>query len=123
MAAGDDAGDVEVFPLSGLPQPLAFDHAHILDDYARMYGNTIPARGDARPSAPRRHAAAGRRDEDARAHFISRREMRFNHKVLFVASEMYPFPDRGPWRRHGALPVELKRQGVDVALITPTTGV
>ena len=36
LAAGDDAGEVAVFPLSRLPEPLAFDHARILDDYARM---------------------------------------------------------------------------------------
>ncbi len=49
--------------------------------------------------------------------------MRFNHKVLFVASEMYPFSKTGGLGDvMGALPVELKRQGVDVALITPYYG-
>lgn len=32
-SAGDDAGDVGVFPLDGLPAPLCFDHAQILADY------------------------------------------------------------------------------------------
>jgi 8-oxo-dGTP diphosphatase len=31
--AADDAREVGVFPLQQLPQPLAFDHAQILDDY------------------------------------------------------------------------------------------
>ncbi len=49
--------------------------------------------------------------------------MRFNHKVLFVASEMYPFSKTGGLGDvMGALPLELKRQGVDVALITPYYG-
>lgn len=34
--AGDDAADVGVFTLDALPEPLAFDHARILDDY-RVY--------------------------------------------------------------------------------------
>ena len=34
--AGDDAADVGVFALDALPEPLAFDHARILDDY-RVY--------------------------------------------------------------------------------------
>lgn len=33
--AGDDAGRARVFPLDRLPEPLAFDHARILSDYAR----------------------------------------------------------------------------------------
>lgn len=46
--------------------------------------------------------------------------MRFNHKVLFVASEVYPFSKTGGLGDvMGSLPLELKRQGVDVALITP----
>ena len=49
--------------------------------------------------------------------------MKFNHKVLFVASEMYPFSKTGGLGDvMGALPLELKRQGVDVALITPYYG-
>jgi 8-oxo-dGTP diphosphatase len=32
---GDDAADAGVFPLDGLPEPLAFDHALILADYRR----------------------------------------------------------------------------------------
>jgi len=49
--------------------------------------------------------------------------MKFNHKVLFVASEMYPFSKTGGLGDvMGALPVELKRQGVDVALISPYYG-
>jgi ADP-ribose pyrophosphatase YjhB (NUDIX family) len=31
--SGDDAQQVQVFPLSGLPEALAFDHAAILEDY------------------------------------------------------------------------------------------
>ncbi|NDY57148.1 NUDIX hydrolase [Desulfovibrio sulfodismutans] len=42
LAAGDDAGDAEVFPLSGLPEPLAFDHGRILEDYARLYRKHNP---------------------------------------------------------------------------------
>lgn len=34
--AGDDAAEVGVFALDALPEPLAFDHARILDDY-RLY--------------------------------------------------------------------------------------
>lgn len=49
--------------------------------------------------------------------------MKFNHKVLFVASEMYPFSKTGGLGDvMGALPLELKRQGVDVALISPYYG-
>lgn len=33
---GDDAADAAVFPIDGLPTPLAFDHALILDDYVRF---------------------------------------------------------------------------------------
>jgi len=42
LAAGDDAGDAEVFPLSRLPEPLAFDHGRILEDYARLYRKHNP---------------------------------------------------------------------------------
>ena len=31
--AGDDASRIGIFPLDGLPRPLCFDHATILDDY------------------------------------------------------------------------------------------
>ena len=34
-AGADDAAEARVFPLDGLPTPLAFDHALILDDYKR----------------------------------------------------------------------------------------
>lgn len=34
LAAGDDAGDVGVFPVGHWPRPLAFDHERILNDYA-----------------------------------------------------------------------------------------
>ena len=30
---GDDAGETLVFQRTGLPEPLVFDHARILDDY------------------------------------------------------------------------------------------
>jgi len=33
--AGDDAQACRVFPLDGLPEPLAFDHEEILRDYGR----------------------------------------------------------------------------------------
>lgn len=49
--------------------------------------------------------------------------MKFNHTVLFVASEMYPFSKTGGLGDViGALPLELKRQGVNVAVITPLYG-
>lgn len=49
--------------------------------------------------------------------------MKFHHQVLFVASEMYPFSKTGGLGDvMGALPKELKRQGVDVALIAPYYG-
>lgn len=49
--------------------------------------------------------------------------MKFHHQVLFVASEMYPFSKTGGLGDvMGALPKELKRQGVDVALISPYYG-
>ncbi|MCB9726948.1 MAG: NUDIX hydrolase [Deltaproteobacteria bacterium] len=32
---GDDAAEARVFDLSALPEPLAFDHAAILDDWRR----------------------------------------------------------------------------------------
>jgi 8-oxo-dGTP diphosphatase len=31
--AGDDAAGVRIFPLSHLPNEMAFDHATILEDY------------------------------------------------------------------------------------------
>lgn len=33
-AAADDAADIGIFPLDGLPENLAFDHARILADYS-----------------------------------------------------------------------------------------
>jgi len=33
--AGDDAAGLAVFPINELPQPLCFDHAKILSDYAQ----------------------------------------------------------------------------------------
>ncbi|MFZ5428103.1 MAG: NUDIX domain-containing protein [Thermodesulfobacteriota bacterium] len=35
LGAGDDASDAAFFPLDALPEPLAFDHAEILADFAR----------------------------------------------------------------------------------------
>jgi len=43
LAAGDDAGDVAVFPVGVWPQELAFDHRRILDDYARRFARLNPA--------------------------------------------------------------------------------
>lgn len=37
LAAGDDAGGLAVFPVGKWPSPLCFDHARILDDYARRF--------------------------------------------------------------------------------------
>lgn len=34
--AGDDARQAEIFPVGYWPDPLCFDHAIILDDYARL---------------------------------------------------------------------------------------
>jgi ADP-ribose pyrophosphatase YjhB (NUDIX family) len=34
LLAADDAANVEVFQLENLPEPLCFDHAAILKDYA-----------------------------------------------------------------------------------------
>ena len=36
-APGDDAADVALFDPHELPSPLAFDHAHIIDDYLRSH--------------------------------------------------------------------------------------
>jgi 8-oxo-dGTP diphosphatase len=35
VEASDDAAEAGVFPASGLPSPLCFDHARILDDFRR----------------------------------------------------------------------------------------
>jgi 8-oxo-dGTP diphosphatase len=35
--AGDDAARAEVFSLDALPEPIAFDHGRILDDYRRLW--------------------------------------------------------------------------------------
>lgn len=37
LAAGDDAGGLAVFPVGQWPSPLCFDHARILDDYAKRF--------------------------------------------------------------------------------------
>jgi 8-oxo-dGTP diphosphatase len=37
LEAGDDAGGLDVFPVGRWPDPLCFDHARILDDYARRF--------------------------------------------------------------------------------------
>ena len=37
LAAGDDAKDLEVFPIGQWPSPLCFDHERIVNDYARLY--------------------------------------------------------------------------------------
>jgi 8-oxo-dGTP diphosphatase len=43
LAAGDDAGDVAVFPVGAWPQEMAFDHRRILDDYTRRFARLNPA--------------------------------------------------------------------------------
>lgn len=45
-AGGDDAASAQVFALDGLPQPIVFDHATILADYAayRATGKRPPVR-------------------------------------------------------------------------------
>lgn len=35
LQGGDDAAEARFFPLSALPQPLAFDHGAILDEFIR----------------------------------------------------------------------------------------
>jgi len=40
--AGDDAGGIGVFTAENLPQPLAFDHGRILDDYFRAARTGAP---------------------------------------------------------------------------------
>lgn len=37
IRGGDDAAEARFFPLDALPQPLAFDHACILDDFINRY--------------------------------------------------------------------------------------
>jgi 8-oxo-dGTP diphosphatase len=37
LGAGDDAENAAIFDLDDLPQPLVFDHALILKDYARRF--------------------------------------------------------------------------------------
>ena len=38
LAAGDDAKEVEVFPIGQWPSPLCFDHERIVNDYAMLIG-------------------------------------------------------------------------------------
>ena len=50
-------------------------------------------------------------------------QMAFHHKIVFVASEMYPFSKTGGLGDVlGSLPLTLRRQGHDVAVITPFYG-
>ena len=37
LKAGDDAAKARVFPLDGLPSPLAFDHRAILEEYRSLF--------------------------------------------------------------------------------------
>jgi starch synthase len=49
--------------------------------------------------------------------------MPFRHQVIFISSEMYPFSKTGGLGDVlGALPLALKNQGLDVAVITPFYG-
>ena len=38
LAAGDDAKEVDVFPIGQWPSPLCFDHERIVNDYAMLIG-------------------------------------------------------------------------------------
>jgi 8-oxo-dGTP diphosphatase len=38
LAAGDDAKEVDVFPVGQWPSPLCFDHERIVNDYAMLLG-------------------------------------------------------------------------------------
>ncbi|WP_300156117.1 NUDIX hydrolase [Solidesulfovibrio sp.] len=38
LAAGDDAKEVDVFPVGQWPSPLCFDHERIVNDYAILLG-------------------------------------------------------------------------------------
>ena len=49
--------------------------------------------------------------------------MAFHHKIIFVASEIYPFSKTGGLGDVlGALPLTLRKMGLDVAVITPFYG-
>jgi 8-oxo-dGTP diphosphatase len=37
LKGGDDAARARFFPLNALPDPIAFDHARMLDDFARRF--------------------------------------------------------------------------------------
>ncbi len=39
MKAGDDAGNVRIFPMTALPSRLAFDHGRILQDFVHIFKN------------------------------------------------------------------------------------
>lgn len=41
LQAGDDAGKAEFFPLDQLPQPVAFDHIKILEDFGTWLKSTL----------------------------------------------------------------------------------
>lgn len=46
MRAGDDAGNVRIFPVTALPSTLAFDHGRILQDFLHNFqalNNPVPA--------------------------------------------------------------------------------
>jgi 8-oxo-dGTP diphosphatase len=45
LGAGSDAKNAAVYPLTGLPGPLVFDHKTILEDYARAFARFNISRG------------------------------------------------------------------------------
>jgi orotate phosphoribosyltransferase len=45
LSAGDDAARARLFPLTGLPDPICFDHRRILDDYRAFRGGWSPGAG------------------------------------------------------------------------------
>lgn len=42
LQAADDARSAEVFSIDALPEPMAFDHAQIVKDYARYLNQHMP---------------------------------------------------------------------------------
>ena len=54
LRAGDDAADAAFYPLDALPEPLVFDHARILQDFAEVLaGRRSVAPVEPLPEKPR----------------------------------------------------------------------